>query len=102
MAVMSLPFELGVWSEILTGKGGCDRLKEGSSKRKRSQSSNLEENISDEEVSQPAKPKKKRTSAQEDREECVQSTIEQLKEKHGSTFTPIQVRIWSEMISITV
>ena len=44
------------------------------------------------------KKKKKRSSAQEDREEKVQTTIEQLKEKHGTLYTPMQLRIWSESI----
>ena len=42
--------------------------------------------------------KKKKSSAQEDREEKVHTTMEQLKEKHGTVYTPIQLRIWSESI----
>ena len=35
--------------------------------------------------------KKKKTSAQENREEKVQTTIEQLKEKHGTVYTSMQL-----------
>ena len=42
-------------------------------------------------------PKKKKVS--EEREECVQTTVKKLKEKHGSKFTQMQVRIWSGMIA---
>jgi len=45
----------------------------------------------------PRKRRKKKT-AQEDREEKVQTTIEQLKEKHSILFTPMQLRIWSESV----
>ena len=92
-----------VWSEIISGKNlilWCDGLKDNSfnKKRKQCQSLNHDENVSDEEAWQAPKSKKKKT-LQEEREERVQSTIEKLKEKHGSCFTPMQVRIWSEMIN---
>ena len=37
----------------------------------------------------------KKSSAQEDREEKVLTTMEPLKEKHGTLYTPMQLRIWS-------
>ena len=51
----------------------------------------LDENESDEDTSQTVKwpSVKKRKTVQEEREECVQSTIEKLKEKHGAGFTPM-------------
>lgn len=36
-------------------------------------------------------------SAQEEREEKVQSILRKQKDKHGTSFTPMQFRIWSEM-----
>ena len=41
----------------------------------------------------------KKNKVSEEREECVQTTVKKLKEKHGSKFTQMQVRIWSEMIA---
>lgn len=35
----------------------------------------------------------------EDREERVQSVLQTLKDKHGASFTPMQLRIWSEIIA---
>lgn len=93
-----------VWSEVLAGKKvvlWCDGLKDGSkdnTTRGKKNPRTVDENTSDEETHQMSKSKKKKTS-QENREERVQCTIEDLKEKHGSDFTPMQVRIWSEMIS---
>ena len=42
--------------------------------------------------------KKKRSCAQEEREEQVKDTIDKLREKHGTRYSPMQLRIWSEMI----
>ena len=42
--------------------------------------------------------KKRKKKAQEDREEKVLSTIEELKEKHGTLITPMQLCIWSESV----
>jgi len=42
--------------------------------------------------------KKKRSCAQEEREEQVKDTIDKLREKHGTCYSPMQFRIWSEMI----
>ena len=43
--------------------------------------------------------KKRKGAAQEEREERVQETIKVLKEKHGTLFTPMQIRVWSEMVA---
>jgi len=58
-------------------------------------------NESDEDTSQTVKRPavKKRKTAQEEREECVQHTIEELKEKHGTSFVLMLVRIWAEMVA---
>lgn len=96
------------WADILAGKNTilwCDGLKNSSTqgrsgmctKRKRN---SPDENESEGESDEPPKksaPKKKKVS--EEREECVQTTVKKLKEKHGSKFTQMQVRIWSEMIA---
>ena len=39
-----------------------------------------------------------RSCAQEEREEQVKDTIDKLREKHGTRYSPMQLRIWSEMI----
>ena len=39
----------------------------------------------------------KKKKLQTNREDKVQETVDKLKEKHGSDFTPMQYRIWSEM-----
>lgn len=42
--------------------------------------------------------KRRKKTAQEDRDEKVQTTIEQLKEKQSILFKPMQLRIWSESV----
>jgi len=39
--------------------------------------------------------KKKRLCAQEEREEQVKDTIDKLREKHGTRYSPMQFCIWS-------
>ena len=77
----------------------CDGLQGGSTtkSKKRSRSRVQNENASDEDdpFTQPVKKKK---TAQEAREESVQAILEDLREIHGSKFTHMQIRIWSEMI----
>lgn len=77
----------------------CDGLQAGSISRskKRSRSEGQGETASDED-NLPAQPVKKKKTAQEIREDNVQTTLDELREKHGSKFTPMQIRIWSEMI----
>lgn len=80
------------WLDVKSGKKvmlWCNGLKEAN-KRKQSESS-------DSEIPSAKKLKKKRLSSEE-REEHVMDTIEELKEKHGSSYTPMQFRIWSEMM----
>ena len=86
-----------VWVNIISGKNvilWCDGLKDTTKKK---QKRCRDGNESDEEASVP--PPKKKKAGQEEKEERVQSTIEKLRETHGSRFTPMQVRIWSEMIT---
>ena len=42
---------------------------------------------------------KKRKTKSQDKEEQVQDIVDTLKEKHGSKFTVMQLRIWAEMIA---
>ena len=60
-------------------------------KRKGSSYTELDE--SDEDIKQIAKQPvgKKKKTIQEEREERVQTTIEKLKERHGATYTPMQI-----------
>ena len=66
-----------------------------SSRRRQATGSESDE---EEDEAQVKSQKKKKSSAQEDQEEKVQTTMEQLKEKHGTLYTPMQLRIWSESI----
>ena len=43
--------------------------------------------------------RKRKGAAQEEREEHVQETIKVLKEKHGTLFTTMQIRVWSEIVA---
>ena len=70
----------------------CDGLVERrANSRKRVQGEDVD---SDREVTQARPPKKK----QADREDKVQETVDNLKETHSSRYTPMQLRIWAEMI----
>ncbi len=77
----------------------CDKLKNSSDgvNRKRKCISDIENNSDNGSSKQPATKRRKKT-VQEDREERVVGTIEKLKKKHSSDYTPVQIRIWSEMI----
>jgi len=89
------------WADIRMGRKAvlwCDGLKEKPTEsatsvkcKKRKGTSDVELNVneSDEDRKRPAV--KKRKTAQEEREELVQNTIEELKEKHGTSFTPMQI-----------
>ena len=69
-------------------------------KRRQATDSDTEETDEEEdEVHVKSQKKKKKKTAQEDREEKVQTTIAQLKEKLGILFTPMQLRIWSESVA---
>lgn len=83
-----------IWADIKAGKKvvmWCDGLKDVK-KNKRSVSTEQDENTDED------RPRAKKRSSQEDREERVQTTIENLQKKHGSNFTQMQIRIWSELI----
>ena len=69
------------------------------SKRKRSPG--LDGNETDEESCESAETvskKKQRSCAQEEKEEQVKDTVDKLREKHGTRYSPLQLRIWSEML----
>lgn len=82
----------------------CDGLKNKSSsntvtgRRRPARESDGDELDEDTDVVQRGQKKRKKLSVQEEREEKVQCTIQKLKEKHGSLYTPIQIHIWSELI----
>ena len=80
----------------------CDGLKmkdsSGGATSSRRRQATGSESDEEEEIQAKSQKKKKKSSAQEDREEKVQTTMEQLKEKHGTVYTPMQLRIWSESI----
>ena len=69
------------------------------SKRKRSPG--LDGNETDEESCESAETvskKKQRSCAQEEKEEQVKDTVDKLREKHGTRYSPMQLRMWSEML----
>lgn len=102
------------WADIRMGRKAvlwCDGLKEKPTesttsvkckKRKGTSGVEVDVNESDEDTSQTVKRPavKKRKTAQEEREERVQNTIEELKEKHGASFTPMQVQIWAKWLLV--
>ena len=66
--------------------------------QKRGYNWDSEEDSESEECSRPKK-KKKKAKSREDKENKVQDTVDHLKERHGSKFTSMQLRIWAEMIT---
>ena len=66
-------------------------------RRRRDQESDGDED-EEPEICTKSWKKKTKTAVQEEREEKVQSILRKLKEKHGTLYTPMQCRIWSEMI----
>ncbi len=87
----------GMWEQLRSGKNitlWCDGMVSMSmssrKKRKRPCESDLEEDI-DEKKEKKSKKKKKDAN----REDKVE---EELKAKHGKAYTPMQFRIWAEMI----
>ena len=89
----------------------CDGLKTASkkkkSKKRKADASDPEEIVesgceSDQDdflFGQTVHRKKRKGTAKEEREERVQQSIKLLKDKHSVAFTPMQIRIWSEMIA---
>ena len=71
----------------------CDGLR--TLKRKRRETPQTDEDDSDE---SRTSLKTKRAKKAEEREDKVHDTIKKLKAKHGSLFSPMQLRIWSEMV----
>ena len=70
---------------------------------KRKRSSGLDGNETDVESCESEKTvskKKKQSCAQEEREEQVKDTVDKLREKHGTCYSPMQLRIWSEMLQV--
>ena len=98
-----------IWSDITERKNKvvlwCDGLKiedssgGATSSRRRQATGSESDEEEDGAQAKSQKKKKKKSAAQEDREEKVQTTMEQLKEKHGTLYTPMQLRIWSESIA---
>ena len=86
---------MDVWKDIRKGTKvvlWCDGLR--ATKRKR-QTPQMDEEDSDEEGGICIKPKR---AKMEERENKVHDIIKELKEKHGNSFSPMQLRIWSEMV----
>jgi len=76
----------------------CDRLKDYSQKRKRNQTPQSDEDSEKERLDGVTTSKTKKANRKEEREDKVSDTLNQLREKHGNSFTPMQCRIWSEMV----
>jgi hypothetical protein len=72
----------------------CDGLKSGQCQEQTWKKKRKQVN-SDYNESEDDHPKKK--SAQEQRDEKFKQAVETLNEKHGSNYTPMQYRIWSEL-----
>ena len=97
-----------IWADVRKSKKvvlWCDGLKtkptKSSSRRRATKETDEDETDEDDDNSlrPPARKKKSKTTAQEQREEKVQSYIVELKGKNGNLFTPMQIRISSEMIA---
>lgn len=100
------------WGDVRLGKKvmlWCNGLKTAAYKKaksnKRKPDDDFEEILQSEESDQDDFPllvqptrKKRRNAAKEEREGRVQDTIQTLKDKHSGNFTPMQIRIWAEMI----
>ena len=91
---------MDVWKDIKDGVKvilWCDGLR--AHKGKRNKTPLTDDDDSDGERAQTGpKYKKKKLKKTEEREDKVHDRIKQLKEKHGNSFSPMQLRIWSEMI----
>ena len=90
---------LEVWKEI-KAQGNkvqlwCDGLKTGQREEQTRKKRKLVNSESDDDDSDDDHPKKK--SAREQRDEKLKQAVETLNEKHGSSYTPMQYCIWSEL-----
>ena len=89
---------IDVWKDVKKGVKvvlWCNGLRPSICKRKRSPQN--EDSDSDEEREPITKAK--RSKKAEEREDKVHDILKQLKEKHGKSFLPMQLRIWSEMVA---
>lgn len=83
-----------IWSKIRKGENvtlWCNGLKQPRSKRQTSTADS-----EDEEIEETLHVKKR--SKTNDKEEKVESVIKDLRGKHSSSYTPMQYRIWVEMM----
>ena len=93
-----------IWVDLCKGKKvilWCDGLNVDSVASKRKRTPGLDGNETDEESCESEKTvskKKQQSCAQDEREEQVKDTIDKLGEKHGTRCSPMQLRIWSEML----
>ena len=86
---------IDVWKDVKKVVLWCNGLRPSSRKRKRSPQN--EDSDSDEEREPITKAK--RSKKAEEREDKVHDILKQLKEKHDKSFSPMQLRIWSEMVA---
>ena len=81
-----------VWEQLRMGTLWCDGMISMAPNKKRKCPSAGD----DEEI--PDKKKSKRGTKDTTREDQVEELLEALKAKHGKIYTPMQFRIWAEMI----
>ena len=94
---------LDVWNDIAGGKNivlWCDGLKDDNckSKRKRKIDDSCTVDSGDDDDVNLSTHKSIKKKKEEKKDRHVENTITELKEMHGSNFTNMQYRIWSEMI----
>ena len=90
---------LEMWSDIRKQRSctlWCDGLVEFGSKYSKSNIKRKHASDDESEEELPRSRKKKKKAANEDR---VQEVVDNLRSKHGSKFTTLQLRIWAELIS---
>ena len=84
-----------VWSDIKKGVKvvlWCDGLKMSKRKRKPVSGDDSDDNFE-------LTPKTKRAKKAEEHEDAIRDSLKELKDKHGNSFTPMQFRIWAEMLA---
>ena len=92
-----------VWSSLTAAKGEkvllwCDGLKVSCKTKSRNYQSDIDYDDSDEDTC-TIRPKKKKSKKSSEKDDLILEQIEQLKGLHGERYTPMQYRIWSEMLS---
>ena len=75
----------------------CDGLQKETRKEKNSRKRKNKSTIDSSDSDNENLPSKR--SKREDREDKVQRCVEELKEKHGQSYTSMQYRIWAELLS---